>query len=58
MRQSCTDSLEGMRKDIAQVAIVDDDASVGRALGRLVRSLGMRSATFTSGDAFFQAIES
>ena len=40
----------------AQVAIVDDDPSVGRALGRLVRSLGMQSATFTSGEEFFRAV--
>jgi FixJ family two-component response regulator len=41
---------------IAQVAIVDDDPSVGRAVGRLVRSLGMQSETFISGEAFFCAV--
>lgn len=45
-----------MQTAIAQIAIVDDDPSVGRALGRLVRSLGMRSETFTCGEAFFRAI--
>ena len=45
-----------MKTSVAQVAIVDDDPSVGRAVGRLVRSLGMRSETFTSGEAFFRAV--
>ena len=45
-----------MKTAIAQIAIVDDDPSVGRAVGRLVRSLGMQSETFTSGEAFFRAV--
>jgi FixJ family two-component response regulator len=32
-----------------QIAIVDDDASVCRAMKRLVRSLGMTAETFASG---------
>jgi FixJ family two-component response regulator len=40
-----------------QVVIVDDDPSVGRALGRLVRSLGMNAETYLSGEAFLRAIE-
>jgi FixJ family two-component response regulator len=39
-----------MRKPGAlRIAIVDDDASVCRALKRLVRSLGMEAETFASG---------
>jgi FixJ family two-component response regulator len=34
------------------IAIVDDDASVCRAVERLVRSLGMEAETFGGGDAF------
>jgi FixJ family two-component response regulator len=34
------------------VAIVDDEGEVGRALTRLVRSLGHGAETFTSGPAF------
>lgn len=34
------------------VAIVDDEESVCRALKRLVRSLGFRAQTFSSGDDF------
>lgn len=45
-----------MQTAIAQVAIVDDDPSVGRAVGRLVRSLGMQTETFTSGEDFFRAL--
>ena len=33
------------------VAIVDDDASVCRALSRVVRSLGFRTAVYASGEA-------
>jgi FixJ family two-component response regulator len=39
------------------IAIVDDDASVCRAIRRLVRSLGMNAETFTSGRAFIDSIE-
>jgi FixJ family two-component response regulator len=39
------------------IAIVDDDESVGRAIKRLVRSLGMNAETFTSGQKFLDLIE-
>ena len=39
------------------IAIVDDDASVCRAIKRLVRSLGMEADTFTSGQEFIELIE-
>ena len=37
------------------VAIVDDDASVGRATGSLVRSLGFAVRTFPSAEQFLAA---
>jgi len=40
------------------VAVVDDDASVGRAVKRLLRSVGIRADTFSSGDEFVDAISS
>lgn len=39
------------------IAIVDDDASVCKAMERLVRSLGLSASTFTSGDEFLGVIE-
>lgn len=41
----------------ATIAIVDDDASVRRAVQRLLRALGMRAQTFASGDAFLQSLD-
>ena len=38
------------------VAIVDDDAGVLRALGRVVRSLGFETATYPTGEAFLSAL--
>jgi FixJ family two-component response regulator len=37
------------------IAIVDDDASVCRALKRLIRSLGMDAETFGSGESFLDS---
>jgi CheY-like chemotaxis protein len=39
------------------IAIVDDDESVCRAMSRLLRSLGMDTDTFTSGDEFIKHLE-
>jgi FixJ family two-component response regulator len=39
------------------IAIVDDDASVCRALKRLLRSLGMNAETFASGQEFIDCLE-
>jgi FixJ family two-component response regulator len=39
------------------IAIVDDDASVCRAIGRLLRSVGMNADTFTSGAEFIKHME-
>ncbi|OMG75213.1 response regulator transcription factor [Burkholderia ubonensis] len=40
------------------VAIVDDDESVGRAIKRLLRSVGIRADTFQSGDDFLDTLAS
>ena len=36
------------------ICVVDDDPSVGRALTRLVRSLGFHAASFTSGEDYLR----
>ncbi len=41
-----------MRDTPALIAIIDDDASVCRALQRLIRSFGMRTTAFASGEMF------
>jgi FixJ family two-component response regulator len=40
----------------ALVAIVDDEESVRKALGRLVRSAGYEAAVFSSGAEFLQSL--
>jgi FixJ family two-component response regulator len=40
------------------VVVVDDDESVSRAIKRLLRSIGIASETFASGDAFLDALAS
>lgn len=40
------------------VAIVDDDASVGRAIKRLLFSAGIGARTYLSGEAFLEALAS
>jgi FixJ family two-component response regulator len=46
-----------MTKDKPLIAVVDDDASVCRAVKRLVRSAGMEADTFTSGQEFIEFLE-
>src|SRR5262247_1494869 len=46
-----------MSKTKPAIAIVDDDASVCRAMSRLLRSLGMNADTFTSGREFIEHIQ-
>jgi FixJ family two-component response regulator len=46
-----------MSKTNPNIAVVDDDASVCRAISRLLRSLGMNAETFTSGREFIEHIE-
>ncbi|CAE6850370.1 Response regulator protein TmoT [Paraburkholderia nemoris] len=40
------------------VVVVDDDESVSRAIRRLLRSIGIASETFASGDAFLEVLSS
>lgn len=40
------------------VVVVDDDESVSRAIKRLLRSIGIAAETFSSGDAFLDALSS
>jgi FixJ family two-component response regulator len=40
------------------VAVVDDDASVRRAITRLLHSVGIRADTFASGDEFLSVLSS
>jgi FixJ family two-component response regulator len=40
------------------VVVVDDDQSVGRAIRRLLRSVGIDADTFLSGDAFLDMLSS
>ena len=47
-----------MRDTAALIAIIDDDASVCRALQRLIRSFGMRTAAFASGELFLLSLAS
>lgn len=37
------------------IAIVEDDASLRRALARLLRTMGCQNVTFASAEAFLQA---
>ncbi|MFL9869709.1 response regulator [Paraburkholderia fungorum] len=40
------------------IVVVDDDESVSRAIKRLLRSIGVASDSFSSGDAFLEALSS
>ncbi|HSP94149.1 MAG TPA: response regulator, partial [Thermoanaerobaculia bacterium] len=46
-----------MRRSRLLVAIVDDEESVRRAIGRLMRSAGIDVETFPSGAEFLQSLE-
>jgi FixJ family two-component response regulator len=46
-----------MQKQTFLVAVVDDEESVRRALGRLVRSAGFGVETFASGVEFMQSLQ-
>ena len=39
------------------IAIIDDDASVCRALQRLIRSFGLTTSVFASGEMFLSSLE-
>lgn len=45
-----------MTKSRGRIAIIDDDASVCRALQRLIRSLGMDAETFPSAKAYLDRV--
>jgi len=45
-----------VRNPIQKIYIVDDDDSVRRALGRLIRSEGLISEAYASGEAFLAAL--
>lgn len=46
-----------MDTEASLVAIVDDEESVRKALGRLVRSAGYEAAVFSSGADFLQSLQ-
>ncbi|NML43216.1 response regulator [Ramlibacter sp. G-1-2-2] len=46
-----------MDTEASLVAIVDDEESVRKALGRLVRSAGYEAAVFSSGSDFLQSLQ-
>ncbi len=46
-----------MNKDPSLVAVVDDEESVRRALGRLIRSAGFGVEMFSSGIDFMQSLQ-
>lgn len=45
-----------METQVQKIYIVDDDDSVRRALGRLIRSEGLQSEAFASGESFLAAL--
>jgi FixJ family two-component response regulator len=46
-----------MQKDTCLIAVVDDEESVRKALGRLIRSAGYGVETFASGVEFMQSMQ-
>jgi FixJ family two-component response regulator len=52
---SLPDSSVGSRWGDALIAVVDDEASVGNSLARLLRSFGFRTQVFGSGEEFIRA---
>jgi len=46
-----------MHKDTSLIAVVDDEESVRRALGRLIRSAGFGVEMFGSGVEFMQSLQ-
>ena len=45
-----------MNEKEIRVAVVDDDESFGRAIGRLLRAAGFGTAVYPSAEAFLQAV--
>lgn len=52
MPASCTPCDRALMTGQSHIAIVDDDASVRRALSRLIRSAGYETEAFESAEAF------
>src|SRR6186713_2463368 len=46
-----------MQTDTCLIAVVDDEESVRKALGRLIRSAGFSVETFASGVEFMQSLQ-
>lgn len=46
-----------MQRDTCLVAVVDDEESVRRALGRLIRAAGFGVETYSSGLEFIQSLQ-
>lgn len=46
-----------MIRAVPLIAVVDDEESVGRALGRLLRSAGLDAETFLSGNEFLETLQ-
>jgi len=57
MLATTADRSIALSKSKPLIAIVDDDESVCRAVRRLVRSLAIDAATFTSGQEFLDLLE-
>ena len=47
-----------MDRSAPLIAVVEDDDSVRKALGRLLRSAGLSAGTYASGEEFLNAIKS
>lgn len=52
-----TDDASTMRSSDQIVDIIDDDASVRRALGRLLGSVGLRSEGYDSAQAYLDSVD-
>jgi len=51
------DTFVSMRKDTCLIAVVDDEDSVRKALGRLLRAAGFNVETFASGSDFLRSVQ-
>jgi FixJ family two-component response regulator len=53
----CSETMEFMVQPLADIAIVDDDASVCRALARLIETWSFRARTYGSAREFIDSME-
>ncbi len=49
-------SVQVVSRAVHLIAVIDDEESVRRALGRLLRSAGLDAETFPSGDEFLETL--